>query len=39
VKSGIYPLDDPAGAEELVKDVAGFAVDARTGSLWISSAV
>lgn len=32
VKSGVYPLDDPAGAEELVKDVAGFA-NARAGGL------
>ncbi len=31
-KGGIYQLDDPAGAEELVKDVAGFA-NARTGGL------
>ncbi len=32
VKDGVYPLDDPAKAEELVKDVAGFA-NARTGGL------
>jgi hypothetical protein len=32
VKSGIYPLHDTAGAEELVKDVAGFA-NSRTGGL------
>ena len=31
-KGGIYQLDDPAGAEELVKDVAGFA-NAPTGGL------
>ena len=32
VKSGIYQLDDPAKAEELVKDVAGFA-NSRAGGL------
>ena len=32
VKSGIYVLDDPAGAEELAKDVAAFA-NAKTGGL------
>jgi hypothetical protein len=31
-KEGVYRLDQPAGAEELVKDVAGFA-NARTGGL------
>jgi hypothetical protein len=32
VKEGVYRLDDPAKAEELVKDVAGFA-NAKTGGL------
>ena len=31
-KEGVYQLDDPAKAEELVKDVAGFA-NASTGGL------
>ncbi len=31
-KSGVYKLDDPAGAEELAKDVAGFA-NSTTGGL------
>ncbi len=31
-KGGIYRLDDPAGAEELAKDVAAFA-NAKTGGL------
>lgn len=31
-KSGVYKLDDPAGVEELVKDVAGFA-NTKTGGL------
>jgi hypothetical protein len=31
-KGGVYQLDDPVGAEELVKDVAGFA-NARAGGL------
>ena len=31
-KGGIYRLDEPAGPEELAKDVAGFA-NARTGGL------
>jgi hypothetical protein len=33
-KGGVYHLDDPAGAEELVKDVAGFA-NARAGGLLV----
>jgi hypothetical protein len=32
VKSGVYQLDDPSGAEELVKDVAGFA-NSKAGGL------
>jgi hypothetical protein len=32
VKDGVYKLDDPAQAEELVKDVGGFA-NAKTGGL------
>lgn len=32
VKGGIYRLDEPGGAEELAKDVAGFA-NTRTGGL------
>jgi hypothetical protein len=32
VKDGVYKLDDPAKAEELVKDVGGFA-NAKTGGL------
>jgi hypothetical protein len=34
VKAGVYRLDDPIKAEELVKDVAGFAnANAKTGGL------
>jgi hypothetical protein len=34
VKSGVYPLDDPAGAGELIKDVAAFA-NSRGGLLLV----
>ncbi|HEY2312729.1 MAG TPA: hypothetical protein VGH96_03870 [Streptosporangiaceae bacterium] len=38
VKDGVYKLDDPAQAEELVKDVGGFANAKTAACCWSRSA-